>query len=315
MKKRLLSFLMIAVMLLAFTGCGGAFPHVEDTFANGVQYGNTLAAEQGEYLAMRGGKDDQPMVFLYHKPTGESYEIAEGEVYQIALLDNTVFYKTLNDECLYAYDLTAKDPEEALTVLLDYALNYQVRDGVVYYLDDEHGTYLKTYDLATGIQGQLNTGYTVDAFWLTDYGMYYCDDNKGALMVLPWGADVDRIVAIQEETIYRDVYAVQGADILYLKVDDNTGEAVICQYKASQNKSTEYLTGTFDNFQYANGQAITVQDNELVAVNIAEGQTYTWGAIDTEYDYLQIMSDCLIFYSDDDNALKATIQYYPESKE
>ncbi|MBQ8600865.1 MAG: DUF5050 domain-containing protein [Clostridia bacterium] len=307
MKKTFLPIVTVLAILLSLTGCEVRYPKIENTFSNAISYGNTLAAEQGDYLAMRGGVEETPTLFLYHKTSQKSYPIVAADIYQIGLLDNTVFYKNVNNDCLYSYNLETKEHK----ILIEHAMNYQVRDGVVYYLTEEHGNYLSTYDIASGTSDQLETGNVVDAFWLTDYGMYYCDDEKNVLMVLPWGEKVDRIVAIEEGMIYRDVYGISGSDCVYLKINNETAEATICHYKASQNKATEYITGYFDNFIYTRDHAVTEQDGTVYAVNPAEGKTYTWGTVDTEYDYIQFMSDCMIFYNDDDTAMSAIIQYYP----
>lgn len=309
--KKILLLITVFAVLLNCTGCQVRYPTIEDTEANALAYGNTLAAEQGEYLAMRGSMDDVATLFLYHKPSQKSYPIVTADVYQIGLLDNTIFYKNVNNDCLYSYNLATKEHK----ILMDYCMNYQVRDGVVYYLDEAHGNYLNTYDIATGTFGKLETNHTVNAFWLTDYGMYYCTDDEYLLGVLPWGEKVDRVIAKEEGMIYRDVSGISGADCIYLKVNNETAEATVCHYKASQNRATEYITGYFDNYAYTRGHAVTEQDGTIYAVNIAEGKTYTWGTVDTEYDYIEIMSDCMIFYNDDDSAMTATIQYYPEEEE
>lgn len=68
MKKRFLFWLAMLAVLCTFTGCQSKLPTVEDTFSTAVSWGNYLAAEQGEYLAMRGEKDGKPGLILYHKP-------------------------------------------------------------------------------------------------------------------------------------------------------------------------------------------------------------------------------------------------------
>ena len=312
MKKSIVALLLILTLLLGLTGCEERFPKVKDTFANGLNYGNTLAAEQGDYLVLRGGKEGVPGVFLYHKPSRKTQFIVSNDVYHIAFCDNVVYYKNLNNDCLYSYDLQTKEHR----ILLEVCLNYQVRDGVVYYLDDEHGNYLKTYDIANAAGGKLETSYTVDSFALTDYGMYYSDDTKGILMVLAWGAKMDRVVASQTGMIYRDVEAVDGADVVYLRVNNETAEATLCSYKAAKNQTTDLLTGAFDHHQYTNGYSVVIHDDTICAVNVADGTTENWGATDEDYAYVQIMSDCVIYYNetDEDSALKASIQYYPEKK-
>ncbi len=308
--KKILSLMMITALMLSLCGCEMRYPTIADTEANALAYGNTLAAEQGEYIAMRGSKEDAATLFLYHKPSQKSYPIVSADVYQIGLLNNTVFYKNVNNDCLYSYNLATKEHK----ILMDYCMNYQVRDGVVYYLGEEHGNYLNTYDIVSGTFGKLETNHMVNAFWLTDYGMYYCSDEENLLGVLPWGEKADRIVAIEEGMIYRDVCGVSGADCLYLKVNNETEEATICQYKASKNRAVDLMSGTFDNYAYTRGHAVTEQDGTIYAVNVADGKTYTWGTVDTEYDYIQMMSDCMVFYSEEDSAMTATIQYYPEEQ-
>lgn len=308
--KKILSLLSVFALLLCLCGCEVRYPKIADTEANALSYGNTLAAEQGDYMAMRGSKGEQPTLFLYHKKSQKSYPIVAADVYQIGLLNNTVFYKDVNNDCLYSYDLATKEHK----ILMDYCMNYQVRDGVVYYLDEAHGNFLNTYDIASGTFGKLETHHTVNAFWLTDYGMYYCADDENLLGVLPWGEKVDRVIAKEEGMIYRDVSGISGGDCLYLKVDNETSESTICHFKASQNRATEYISGYFDNYAYTRGHAVTEQSGTIYAVNLADGKTYTWGSVDTEYDYLQIMSDCMVFYSEEDSAMSATIQYYPEEQ-
>ncbi len=300
---------MIA-LLLGLCSCEERLPTVKDTFANGLNYGNTLAAEQGDYLALRGGKDGKAAVFLYHKSSQKTHHVVSNDVYHIALSNNTVYYKSLNNDCLYSYDLKTKEHR----ILLEVCLNYQIRNGVVYYLTEQHGNYLNTYDIATGTGDRLETSYTVDSFALTDYGMYYCDDTKGFLMVLAWDAKMDRVVAAQEGMIYRDVEAVEGADVVYLRVDNNTAETTICSYKAAKNQTTDLLSGAFDQLHYTRGHAVVIHDEKITAVQVSDGAVSSWGNTPEEYTYVQLMSDCAIYYNEteEDDALKATIQYYPD---
>lgn len=322
--KKLWIYLVLAALLLTVPSCSKFSVEIKNTFENGLDYGNTLVAEQGDYLAMRGGKDDAPALFIYHKPSGESRYILSADVYQIALCDNTVFYKKTVNDCLYAYDLGEEDNHR---ILLEEALSYQVRDGMVYYLVSEHGKYINTYDLATGTVGKLETGYTVDSFALTEYGMYYSDDTAGVYLVLPWGETRDRIVAAETDHIFRDAHSIDGgADMVYLKVNNLTGDASVCVYRAAKNETKTLLTHTLDatadleNINVTRGKVVTLYNKTICAIDIETGETESWGAIkedfQTEGVLPQIMSDCVIYYIEDEEntALKASIQYYPEEK-
>ncbi|PWM43175.1 MAG: hypothetical protein DBX52_00030 [Clostridiales bacterium] len=306
MKKRFLFWLAMLAVLCTFTGCQSKLPTVEDTFSTAVSWGNYLAAEQGEYLAMRGEKDGKPGLILYHKPGQKAYFLLEGDVYQIGLLGNRVFYKIRETNDLHCFTLSTR--EDALLEEDVYA--YQVHGNTLYFIKKERGNYYYTIDLQTGTKGTVETGYTVDSLYLTDYGFYYYDDGRDLLMVRPADNNLDRIVYKGNSETVRDVISLGGADIAFLATNDNTGVVTLISYKASENKTTEHLSGSFTHFNVAKGHAVVIENQTIYAVDAANKKTYTWGSVDS-FENIEIMSDCVILY----NGNKAGIQYYPETEE
>lgn len=302
----------LLVFAVQLCGCEVRYPKIEDTFENGLKYGNTAMAEQGDYLAMRGNKDGNPALFLYHKPSEKKYHILTADVYYISLFNNRILYKKTINDCLYSYDLQTKEH----IILTEYASHYQVRDGFVYYVGKKTDNFLFKYDLSTGVETKIETGYHVDFFWLTEYGLYYANDERNLLMVLPWGEKVDRIVAKEEGAVFRDVMSLGGADILYLKIINMESSATLTSYKASKKETKELFTGSFDFYNLVDGHAVFVHDEDVCAVRLSDGMVLDWGDTLEDYAFIQVMSDCVVYYFEDEetSAISLSIQYYPDVK-
>ncbi len=313
MKKRVLLLAIALLLTVQLCGCEVRFPKVEDTFDNGLKYGNILMAEQGDYIALRGNDKGNPALYLYHKPSEKKYHVLTADIYYISLQNNTILYKKTINDCLYSYDLETKEH----VILTEYATDYQVRDGFVYYINKKTENFLYKYDLATGTETTIETSYPVDAFWLTEYGLYYADDTQNLLMVLPWGEKLDRVVAKEEGVVYRDVMSVGGADVLYMKVSNTENSAVLTSYKASKNEATALFTGVFEFYNLVDGHAVFVHEEDICAVRLSDGQVFDWGDTVEDYAYTQILSDCVVYYFEDeeDGTISLSIQYYPEEKE
>ncbi|MBQ8893612.1 MAG: DUF5050 domain-containing protein [Clostridia bacterium] len=304
MRNRIVAFFLLLALLLGLSSCGKI--QVEDTFTNGLKWGNTLATEQGDWIALRGEEDGKVGLVLYNKKKNDSRFLVEGDIYYIAMLGNKIFFKYLQGSELYCYDLAEKSYSE----LLSGVMAYQVHGNTVYYITDEHGAYVYTFDLTTGEGGQIDLKHTANAFWITDHGLYYHDDTKDLFIVKPFETDLESIIYRGVYEHCRDVVSLNGgADIAFLIDNSGTQQNTLCTYDAENAKITKHLSGSFTYFNVAGDRLITVNDHTIVSVDYANRKNYDWGSLE-EYDYLQIMSDSLILYTGD----KPTIQYYPEIK-
>lgn len=304
--KRFFAILLILAMLPGLFGCQKAIV-IEDVNANGLKWGNTLATEQGAWVALYGEEDGQTGLILYNKETDQSRFLVEGRIFLIALLENKIYFKYDGGSELYCYDIAKED----YGLLLEGVMAYQIRGSIIYYLTDVHGNYLNTYDLSTREHGKISVSYTVDAFWLTDDALYYSDDTKGLLMVRPHETERDRILYQGEFVLCRDVVALEGEDVAFIGMNQNTGLNSLYRYTAESDTVTELLRGSFDHFNLVRSHLVFAEENTICAMDLSDYQVYSWGTIEEEYSFIEIMSDCVIYYVDD----RPYLQYYPDPEE
>lgn len=302
MKKRWISFGLLFTLLLGLTGCGRSLPTVEDTFGNALTWGNTRAAEQGDYFAMRSEKNGEAALILYNKKNQHADVLVEADVYHIGLAGNRVYYKTVGTDKLYCYDLATRE-----TKTVDNAVySYQVWNNTLYFIDGVHGEYYYTVDLETMAKNQVKTAYTVDRLYLTDYGVYYYDDERDILMVSPHNDQLERLVYHGVNVTMRSVISIGGANVMMLVTSDQDETATLFSYNAAQNQTTKHLTGSFTHFNYANGYAIVVNEKNhtVFAVDPVAQKNYTVCGVG-DFESVQIMSDSVILY----NGNRSEIQY------
>ncbi len=304
--------LCVALLFLLMAGCGKeqALPVdepevlvIEDTFSNGLKWGNRFAAEQGDWIAMRGEQEGKVGLMLFHKEETNATFLLEGDVCNIALLGNVIYFQMMEEDTLYAYDVATKECRS----LLSDCISYQVRDGQVYYLSAaDHGR-LQRFDLAQKQTETVKTDNIVDDFWLTDYGIYYRCDEKGTLMVREYGADQEQLIYQNKKKKAQDLVAIEGAKVAFLAAAED-GQSVLCSYHPAENKVVEHLNLAFDHLNVSDGYVVTVENgSHIYAVDVSEDKVYDWGTID-EHRYPQIMSDCLILYQGN----RPVFRYYSE---
>ncbi len=305
MKARWISTLLLLGLLFSLSGCKQTLPVVEDTYPTAVSWGNSYAAEQGGYYAMRGEQKGKTGLILYNKTKQKTHFLLEGAVCNIGLYGNKIYYQLEEDSGLYVYDLAAKKSTE----LNSDVASYQIYNGVLYYLKTGQSNYYFTVNLETGAKNQVTTSNTVNTLYLTEYGLYYYDDTKDFLMVRPSGNPVDRIVYTGIGETVRCLYSAGGADVLFLSTNDTSRRTTLLYYKAADNQVQSFLSGDYSNFNYTGTYAVMLINQTIYAVDPISGKTYIWGTVD-EGDPYEIMRDSVILYTGN----QAGIQYYPEDK-
>ncbi|MBQ6824561.1 MAG: DUF5050 domain-containing protein [Clostridia bacterium] len=305
MLKRFIAVLLTLAVVLGLSACK---IQVEDTASNGLKWGNTLSAEQGDWIALRGEEKGKVGILLYNKKKEKSEFMVEGDLYHIALLNNTLYYKYLQGSELYSFDLVKKEQTE----LLSGVMAYQIHGDTIYYLSDEHGEFLHTYNITTGESGKRTFKHTVNAFWVTDHGIYYHDDGKNLFIVCPFETGLESIIyrGIYEDC--RDVMALDGADIAFMIQSETKDQTTLCTYDAENAKVTKLYTGFFSHYNVAGDRLVTVYGEDIISIDPASGEVFSWGSTEGYY-YPQVMSNCVILYEDEDGR-KPVLQYYPETK-
>jgi hypothetical protein len=294
--KRFLAAMMAAMMLLLLGGCQKAkFPTIEDSQPLARKESNHLAAAQGEWMVMRSEKKGAPCLILYNKKEKKGQLIAEGEYHSPGILDESVFYQAEETGDLYRLDLSTGES----ACILPSVEQYQVRDGLVYYLI--HGN-LYTYRLDYGTQMPLKTGYEVDDFWLTDFGVYYYTAKKQLLMVLPYGA-TDRIVCAVEGAVL-DVASTQGAHIAFIQKGSKANS--LCTYNPADRSAKNRMRGGFSTLLAKGEKIIFAEGAAIFALDLATDQKQDWGGQKAEN--VQLLPDCALFY----NGNTSAIRHYPE---
>lgn len=301
MMKKITALLLAVSMLLSLSACK---TKVKDTYSTGLKWGNTLATEQGDWIALRGEQDGKVGLVLYNKAKNKSRFLVEGDIYYIAMLGNKIYFKYLQGSELYCYDIA----QETYTELISGALAYQVYGDTIYYLTDEHGAFINTLNVNTGEEGKLTLTQTANAFWITDYALYYHDDGRDLLMMKPHETGEESAVYAGASKHCRDVVSLNGgADIAFLIIDSvrNITKLVTCD--GENYEVTVHLEGSFTHLNVVGDRLVVVEGDTVVSVDPATGETYDWGSV-ADYDYPQLMSDCLILY--DGNSPR--LSYYPE---
>ncbi len=289
--------LMAALLLLCLAGCKeGALPTIEDTAPYARKQSNTLVAAQGDWMVMRAEKNGAPGLLLYNKEEKSGRFLLEGAYKNPGLLGNQVFYQAEDTGDLFSFDLAT----ETEKLLVAGAEDYQVFDGVVYYTA-KGVLYTRRLDL--GLQKTVKTGYAVDDFWLTDYGVYYYTAEKQLLMVCPNGMEGDRIVCSPEGAVL-DVETTKGAHIAFIQKGSKGN--FLCTYNPADKAVSQHLNGDFTAVQMVGETVVLADGKSLCAIDLSTDKKEDWGGIEAES--VQLLSDCAVFYTGNESAIK----YYPE---
>lgn len=306
--KRIIAICLTALLLL--TSCGGqAIPsaeqeqlQIEDVFANGVKWGNRLAAEQGDWVALRGIHEGKTGLMLYHKNDETASFLLEGEVCNIGLLGNQIYYQFEGETPLYRIELATKKSGQ----LLGDCAAYQVRQDRLYYLTTAHKGRLEYLDFELGFPRTMETDFAVDDFWLTDSGLYYRNEERGLLRFIPHDSSIEQLIYQSYEVTVRDVVAVEGEQIAFLAVGKE-GSAALMSYDPATKKAQEHLLLGGTHLNFADGHAVTVEGGHIYAADLNTDKLYDWGAV-AEHQTPQLLSDCVILYREG----QPVFQYYPK---
>ncbi len=302
--KKLLSILLILASLLAFSGCGKKIPTVEDTFSVALCQGNLLATEQGDFLLMRGETEGKANLMLYEKSTGKAHVLAKTAAYKVGLLDQKVYYRVLGEDALYCLDLPSGEPR---TLQAD-VLEYQVKDNVLYFIKNTPEQCYYKMDLSTGMTVPVKTNYTVNRFWVTDYGVYYFDEASQFLRVNVSGRD--QFVYKGEGESLSSLISLGGADIAFLSVNLQSKKAIVKTYRGVSNTIEDYQTGYFSVLNLFEGKLITADAEAVYSIDPTDGTVTELFQVPA-YDYIQIMSDCVILY----NGNRSAIRYFAKEQQ
>jgi hypothetical protein len=302
MLKRIIALLLSFVLLLGSAGCSNALS-IPDKNANGLKWGNTLAAQQGEWVAMRGVKDGKLGLLLYNEKNQNTKLLVEGNVYYPAIMGNKIYFKYLDGSELYVYDPAVKDFEH----LLSGVMAYQTRGSLIYYITDVHGNYLHTYNVESGEASTVNTTNTVDAFWLTDYGVYYHDDGKDLLSVIANDTGTESVVYQGNNSHCRDVVSLNGgADIAFSILESATTH--LCTYNAANGTVTKHFSGNYTHYNLVGENRLVLTVNEtIISVDYLNNKIYNWGDV-SGYLYPQLLNEFAVVYKND----QPKIIYYPK---
>ena len=308
--KRVFAGLLTALLLL--TSCGGEQEvpaaeqeqlQIEDVCSNAVKFGNSLAAEQGDWVALRGEHEGKVGLMLYNKNDETASFLTEGDVCEIGLLDHKIYYRLMEENLLYCYDIKAQKS----SILLQDCVFYQVREQQVYYLTAAHQGRLECLNLSLGFPRAVETDYAVNAFWLTDSGLYYRNDEHGLLRFIPHGSAIEQMIYQSKEAAAEDVVAVEGERIAFLAKKQD-GQSALISSDPAEKQLKEHLTLSFSQLNVADGYVITVEDgSHIYAVDIDTDKVYDWGAVE-EHHYPQVLRDCVVLYKGN----QPVFQYYPK---
>ncbi len=295
--KKTIAILLIVASLLAFSGCDKSFPTVNDSFNVALCQGNTLASEQGEYLLMRGENNGNANLMLYHKKTGKAHILTEKAAYKVGLLENKVYYRILGEKNLYCLDLKTRESK----LLQSDVQEYQVKGDFLYFIKNTPEPCFYKTDLTSGMTVSVKTDFVVNRFWLTDYGVYYFNEETQLLRVI--ASDQERVVYKGENEVLASLVSLGGADIAFLSVSGK--KTTVKSYQAATRTVTTHLTGHFSVLNQVDGQLITADETKVYSIDPATA-TVTEKFQVPAYDYIEIMSDCVILY----NGNQSAIRYY-----
>ena len=298
--KRILAAFMAAMLLVTLAGCKEApLPAVEDVTVYARKESNTLAAEQGDWMVLRSEKDGAPGLLLYNKKEKTGRFLLEGAYKNPGLWGNRVYFQAEDTGDLYYFDLATATHQLLLVAVEDY----QIRDGLLYYTV---AGALFTQRLDLGIQKKVETGYGVDDFWITDYGVYYYTAEKQLLMVLPHGSDGDRIVCAPEGAVL-DVVTTKGAHLAFIQKGEKGSKGnILCTFDPADRVVLSHLEGEFSALQLVGQKVVVAEGAALYAIDLSTDQKEDWGG--KEADSVQFLSDCAVFYTGNESS----IRFYPE---
>lgn len=292
--SRIISLAAAVLLLFSLGGCAKVeYPSIEDTFANALDGGNTYAAEQGDWIAMKSKGEDSKGILLYNKKEQESLLIVQGDYEKIGLLENKVFYCSADEQSnLSCFDLESGE-EKLLAAKVNH---YQVRDGMVYYTTEEDAL-LHTIHLESGAQATMKLSYIPERFWWTDYGFYYYSKDAQRLMVLPNGAQLDRFV-LQSYVDILDLVSIKGAQILFLCQGEGEDQPnVLRSFNPADRQIKEHYQTAAEHFIYAGNRAVLIEKGAICSIDIETEQVRSWGNAEGAAD-IQLLSDCAVFYRD-----------------
>lgn len=298
--KRMFAALMAVLLLVTLAGCKEApLPTVEDVTVCARKESNTLAAAQGDWMVMRSEREGVPGLLLYNKKEKTGRFLLEGAYINPGLLGNRVYFQAEDTGDLYYFDLATATQQLLLAAVEDY----QIRDGLLYYTVS--GT-LFTRRLDLGVQKELSTGYGVDDFWITDYGVYYYTAEKQLLMVLPHDSKGDRIVCTAEADVL-DVVALEGARIAFVQRGENGGKGnILCTFNPADRAVLRHLEGDFTALQTVGKKVVLAEGKSLRAIDLSTDEKEDWGG--KEADSVQLFADCAVFYTGNESS----IRFYPQ---
>ena len=303
MWKKVIALTLAVLVACSVASCSRV--KIEDTFTNGLKWGNTLSAEQSNYLVLRGEKNGEIGLVLFDKKKEKTQFLAEGDVYHLSLLENRIYFKYTEGSELYCYDLKKGSYDE----LLSGVMAYQIHGDILYYITDEHGPILHTYNVKTGEKGSLSFKHTVNAFWITDHGIYYHDDSKNLLISKPFDKDLESIVHRGILADSRDVIALSETEIAFFTVSEGNGESVLYTYNSDGAKLTKLFTGSFTHYNRCGDRLVFAHNGQILSIDPKTRETFSWGSYE-DYYYPQILSDSVVLYGNDAGTAP-TVRYYP----
>ena len=306
MKK--ISAALIIILLFILTGYSAKndLPRIRDTLRYARRSGNSTAAEQDHFYALRGKNEkDEVGMLLYDKETKNSQFLFADNVYQIGLIGNKIYYRVMYQDGLFCYAL---DSGKRTLLLEDFQI-YQIKDQSLYYTSKDSGKSYYMKDLQTGAVTEVKTENTVDSFWITDTAFYYTSDTERKLYRRPNGKEEEQLIYSVDDAAILNVTAITGDDIAFLSAEYYDDEALLLYCETETGKVYPQIKGDFENFGYVRIHGVTVKGSDIYAVDFEAGEVYSWGKLDQVYDYFNVMEDQIIFYKDD----HPYIQDYPET--
>ena len=204
----------------------------------------------------------------------------------------------LGEKSLYCVDLTNGET----AVVQQDVKEYQVRTGYLYFTKNQGDGVLYKTDLATGMTTSVKTSLSVDSFWFTDYGLYYFNEESGLLQVQ---------TAVREMVVYKgsderisSLISIGGADIAFLSQNPRGNKSTLKVYTAANRTVTELLSGALSPVNLSEGNLTVADQTNVYSVDPVTFEKTVLFPV-PPCDYVQVMSDCVVFY----NKNQASIRY------
>ena len=303
--KRIIAFLLSVVLLLGLSACSSK--GIKDTFSTGLKWGNHLVAEQGNWIALRGEKGGKIGLLLGKKSSKSRDLLVEGDVTDIAMLSNKIYFRFTDSTVLNCYDMAT----EKYTEICSDVAQYQVHQNTIYYSGEKPGKFINTCNIKTKKTEKIELKFTADDFWITDYALYYLDEEEDYLIVKDFETNVDKLLYRGVIAHCRDVVSLDGGPgVAFLKESALYNTTALCTYNRETFEVTEHLSGNFDRLNVYGNHLVVLKDDTVLAVEFGDGHTHELLTLEEEYDDFQLLSDCIILY----NGNKATVKKYPKVK-